>query len=112
MPSHFRYAAEKFAAARRSLMLPHPRGESQSIASAFHECFLGLKDLPRNALDANARKWVGELDELMNTDGVPEDPRGTSYMKAERLSVEEKFTLSSVVDELADWFDREDENAH
>jgi hypothetical protein len=107
MRLRFSYAAEKFGAARRGLMLPHPKGESQSVAGAFHECSLGLKDLPRQALDENARKWVGELEELMNTDGIPEDSRGAWYMKAERLTVEEKFTLSGVVDELADWFDRE-----
>ena len=52
----FAYPAEKLSAARRILMIPHPRGEAESIANAFHECSLGLHDLKRNELDDKARE--------------------------------------------------------
>ena len=89
-------------------MLPHPKGEADSIARAFHECSLGLQDLPRDGLDENARSWVARLEELMNTDGL-EDPldQGLWAVKADALTVGEKTELSNVVDSLAYWFDRE-----
>lgn len=102
----FPYQAEKFSAARSCLMLPHPKGEAESIAHAFHECHLGLHDLRRDNLDDNARNWLAKLEALMDTTGL-EDPsgRGLWAVKAERLTVDEKLELSRVVDELAAWFD-------
>ena len=87
-------------------MLPHTKGEAESIMLAFHECSLGLHDLDRDDLDENARDWVRKLEELMNTDGLndPSD-RGLWKVKAEQLSNDEKTGLSRVVDELAHWFD-------
>ena len=63
----------------------------------------------RDALDDDARKWVRELNELMNTDGL-EDPtkKGLWVIKAETLTTDDKIKLSHIVDELACWFDRED----
>jgi hypothetical protein len=86
-------------------MLPHPRGEAASIASAFHECFLGLGDLIRDDLDPDARTWIATLEALMGTTGI-QDPsgRGTWQIKAETLTEDERFTLSRTVDELAWWF--------
>jgi hypothetical protein len=103
--ARFNYAAEKFAAARRSLMLPHPRGEAASIADAFHECSLGLEDIEDDWLEEPARDWVNTLNHLMDTEGI-EDPKGlgTHQLKAERLTESEMFDLSRVVDELAWWF--------
>lgn len=46
----FGYSAEKFSDARRSLMLPHPQGEAQSIADAFFECDSGLVNLTMTIL--------------------------------------------------------------
>jgi len=66
----YSYPAEKFSTARRYLMLPHTKGEAESIMLAFHECSLGLHDLDRDDLDENARDWVRKLEELMNTDGL------------------------------------------
>lgn len=42
----------------------------------------------------------------MDTTGI-KDPagKGAWYIKAEQLTEEQKFELSSVVDELAHWFD-------
>lgn len=101
----FSYAAEKFASARSALMLPHPQGEAQSIASAFFECHIGLDRLDRSLLDDDARKWLNELDLLMSTSGL-EDPHreGLHLLKARMLSVDDQFQLSSVIDELQCWF--------
>ena len=57
--------------------------------------------------DDAARGWVTKITELMDTSGV-QDPEGRDarVVKAEGLSVDEKFELSRVVDELAHWFER------
>jgi hypothetical protein len=106
--SPFPYAAEKFAAARRSLMLPHTAGEARSIASAFHECLLGLKDIRSEDLDDNASMWVAKIQQMMDVTGI-EDPLGvgTWEMKARQLSDADKIELRNSVDELAFWFDRQ-----
>lgn len=96
--------AETFSTARRSLMLPHPRGEQDSIARAFHECRLGLHDLDRNGLDENARGRVRRLEELMATAGFADANRGAEVVEARELSLQEKFELSRIIDELAYWF--------
>jgi hypothetical protein len=99
------YQAETFSAARRTLMLPHPRGEQDSIARAFHECRLGLRDLDRNGLDENARGRVKSLEGLMAIAGLSDANRvGTGAVKARELSLEEKLELSRIIDELAYWF--------
>ena len=101
----YRYAAEKLAAARRALMAPHPDGEADSFGHAFHECDFGLHDMQFDKLDDNARSWVMTIRETMNTTGIddPQD-RGTWFLKAERLSADDKCRFSRAVDELADWF--------
>lgn len=102
----FAYASEKFSAARRCLMLPHPRGESESIAAAFHECSLCLHDLDLTELDENARLWVAKIRDLMDTTGVQDaSGRGTWAIKADGLTENEKFELSRTIDELASWFE-------
>ena len=111
MNAQFRYPAEKFAAARRALMLPHPKGEAESIVLAFHECELGLMKLPLDELDQNARSWVQTLRELMSTDVIPATSGGTWSAKAERLTEDERAMLSEVVDELAHWFRRNREGS-
>jgi hypothetical protein len=99
------YQAETFSTARRTLMLPHPRGEQDSIARAFHECRLGLHDLDREGLDENARGRVKRLEELMATAGFSDPNRvGAGAVKSSELSLEEKFELSRIIDELAYWF--------
>lgn len=102
---HYGYPAEKFRTARRILMAPHPNGEADSFARAFHECDLGLRDVCSDDLDDNARSWVRTIRQTMDTTGI-DDPqgRGKWFIKAERLSIEEKSRFSSAVDELADWF--------
>ena len=105
---NFSYQAEKFSAARRSLMLPHVKGEAQSIASAFHECSLGLLDLPTDDLDEYVRDWLNQLKDLMDTSGIDDTSGlGNWALKAEQMTADQKFELSRVIDELADWFERE-----
>jgi hypothetical protein len=103
------YQAQKFAQARSCLMLPHPMGEAQSIADAFHMCLLGLDDLDRDRLDEDAADKVRQLEVLMETTGL-EDPGGVGLfrVKAERFTNEEKSEVSELVDELASWFDDPD----
>ena len=86
-------------------MLPHPRGEAESIVGAFHECTLGLHDIRPEHLDDSARDWVRQLEGLMDDQGIS-DPGGlgTWHLKAEKLSEAEKFSVSRVIDELAHWF--------
>src|SRR4030065_562703 len=91
----FSYQAEKFSDARSLLMLPHPEGETASIASAFHECSLGLHNLNEQELDDTARVWVAKLKELMDTSGLTDpDGRGLWEVKATYLTLVEKFALS------------------
>jgi hypothetical protein len=104
----FGYQAEKFSAARRNLMLPHPRGAAQSIAGAFHACWLGLKDLQTDNLDEGVQNWLEKLEDLMDTSGIEDTSgRGKWVLKAEQLTEEQKLELSRVIDELAHWFTRE-----
>ncbi len=102
----YTYASEKFATARRSLMLPHPDGDTKSIADAFSECFLSLRTFIHDDLDDGARTSLRKLEELMGTTGL-DDPlhRGLYTIKAERLSLDQKAELSREVDYLASWFD-------
>lgn len=102
---HNKYPAEKLAAARRILKAPHPNGEADSFAHAFHECDLGLRDMRAEDLDDSARSWLRTIKQAMDTTGI-DDPqgRGRWFVKAEKLSIEEKSRFSSAVDELADWF--------
>lgn len=99
------YQAETFSTARRALMLPHPRGEQDSIARALHECRLGLRDLDKDALDENARGRVRRLEALMAAAGISDtDHVGAGAVEASELSLQEKFELSRIIDELAYWF--------
>jgi hypothetical protein len=103
----FAYQAQKLSEARRALMLPHPRGEAESIAGAFQACSAGFDNLDPDTLDYKARGWFSKITELMETSGI-EDPagRGTWAVKAEGFTNDQKLELSRAVDELAHWFDR------
>lgn len=101
----YKYAAEKLAAARRALMAPHPDGEADSFGHAFLECDFGIRDVQLDKLDDNARTLIATIRRLMDTTGIddPQD-RGTWFLKAERLNVDDKCQFSRAIDELADWF--------
>jgi hypothetical protein len=102
----FRYPSEKLLDARRSLMLPHPEGEAQSIADAFSICRRGFDHLNPDDLDDDARRWFTKLGELMDTSGV-QDPegRGTFVVKASGFSLEQRRELSDAVDQLTEWLE-------
>ena len=101
----YSYAAEKFAAARRCLMLPHSRGEAASIADAFHECHLGLHELDRAELDDSADSWLRKLDALMDVSELASQGDGGQWQqKAETFTTDQKLELSILIDELAYWF--------
>lgn len=105
----FEYAASKLSTARRILMLPHPQGEVDSLANAFHEISLGLHDIDRSALDESARGWVKILDEIMDTDGLSDPEKvGLWTVKARTLNELELLDFSMAVDELQHWFDRQE----
>ena len=103
------YQTQKFAAARSALMLPHPNGEAESIAIAFHEIHHALHQFDRSRVnDGSAIKWLDVVDALMDATGIVDpDGQGLALLKARRLTTEEKFGLSKAVDELAHWFQRE-----
>jgi hypothetical protein len=103
----YHYAAEKFSAARRYLMLPHPQGEAEAIMRAFHECSLGLNNLDKKGIDEYAVNLIEKLEEFMNTDGLNDPNRsGLWTIKAEQLSIDDKMAVSRLVDELAYIFDQ------
>ena len=88
-------------------MLPHSRGEAESIAEAFEVCDRGFHHLNPDDLDDNARSWFKKITQLMDTSGLQDpDRRGTWLVKAESLSVDQRIELSNAVDELAHWLDR------
>ena len=74
IPDDFSFAAEKLAQARRPLMAPHRHSEDARYVNAFHECSLGLRRIPRDDLDENARGWVAIIEEASDTTGIS-DPR-------------------------------------
>ena len=57
--------------------------------------------------DDNARAWLRKLDGLMESAGLsdPSD-EGLWTVKARSLSLDQRLELSSITDELANWFDR------
>ena len=104
----FAYASEKFSAAMRALMLPHPRGDADSIMHAFHECTLGLMGIDKDELDDFARDCVDALDDFMDpkdfSDADDAETKGAWVLKAETFSVDQKLEISRLVDSLALWF--------
>jgi len=65
-----------------------------------------LRELQTDDLDSDARDWVRRLKDLMDTSGVEDNGsgRGTSFLKAEQLTEEQKSELTAIIDELAHWF--------
>jgi hypothetical protein len=100
----YMYLAEKLGDARRALMLPHPKGETESIVNAFSECSQVLRIHSTPDLDDSARDWAETILGLMDTSQSDESAGdGTWDLKASSLSVADKFELSNAVDELASW---------
>lgn len=104
----FAYQAEKFHTARRALMLPHTRGESDAFMHCFQEISLAFHNLDRTTLDDDARGWAETLDRYMDTAGVDANPqRGAWATKADAFNPDDMSEISRTVDELAGWFDRQ-----
>ena len=86
-------------------MLPHPRGEADSVATAFFEIQLALDEFDETGLDDNSREWVGRLKDFMDISGLS-DPssEGLFTVKARTFNTDDKLEISHLVDELAHWF--------
>jgi hypothetical protein len=101
---NFGYQAERFRSAVYELMLPHPKGEEDAIARAFHECSLAFQDLDPEDLDESAREWARRLEEFMRADSAVSDHQRIWIAKAGKLSEEQKQELSACIYELNAWF--------
>ncbi len=82
---NYTYASEKFASARRSLMLPHPNGDTTAIVDAFAECSHGLHNINRDDFDGAARESVRKLEELIDGSGL-DDPELRDFHWIRRLN--------------------------
>lgn len=103
----FEHQSQRFAAARRSLMLPHRDGVTSAIASALQACNIGFRNLRPGQLDEHAAKWLDALQALIGpapTGGNPDSDREHWHARAAELDVEQQSDLSRLVDELAHWF--------
>lgn len=105
----FSYQAEKLSIARRALMLPHPDGEAASIAGAFSEISHALHRFDRSQVTDEVRDWLRKIDSFMDVTGLSDTTGEGLYMvRARSFTTDEKLELSSLVDELAHWFRRDD----
>lgn len=101
----FRPQVERFASARRCLMLPHPDGDAAAISKCFVACHAGLRSLRRGLLEPTAQQWLEQLEQLMSTETIEGDSESERlHKRAQQLSAEEQSDLSRLVDELANWF--------
>jgi hypothetical protein len=98
----YKYAAEKLAEARRSLMAPHPLGEAESFAGAFRECDQALKSIRLRDLDDGAQSWAATIARVIRGDRYEATTEDAWLARAERLTADEKRDFSSAVDQLAD----------
>jgi len=88
-------------------MLPHAEGEAESIADAFLFCDSAFETLGTIELGARERELIATITELMDTSGVNSPgSRGPWVVKAERLSYQQKLTLSHAVEALAHSLER------
>ena len=103
MTKDFGYQSEKLSQARSALMAPHPGGEEESFADAFHYCTLAFTDFDVTRVkDENASRWIEIIERLKDT-----TKEGTWVNRACAMSLEEKREFSEAVDELAHWFKRQ-----
>lgn len=101
----FAYISERFSAANKSLLPPHPNGEISSIANAFHECSHGLHEINNDDLDDETLESLNKLKNLMDTTGLSDPSLGDLFIiKAELLTPDQKAELSREVEFLANWF--------
>ena len=67
------YMSEKLSYARSCLMLPHPRGEAESVTSAMNECMHALSTVGDKRPD-DLEPYLSRLVGLIDTTGL-DDPR-------------------------------------
>lgn len=103
----FEYQREKLITAQSLLQLPHPGEEGKFIADAFGECQLALSDLKKKTLelDDDLKDLIAELEGIMDSSALT-DPynEGMNNIKAKTLSVQDKSSLSSIINDLVSWF--------
>lgn len=105
--SPYDYAAQSFGRARIDLMLPHSRGEAESIGLALGRCFEGLGDVVVEDLDDESRQSIRLLRELMDTSDVNVHGEMSTYeLRARAFGNDQKILLRNAVDQLATKFDR------
>ena len=85
-------------------MAPYLKGETDSFVYAFFECDLGMRNIRAEDLDDTARSCFQTIKQAMDTTAIDDlQGRRRCFVKAEKLSVEERSRFSLTVDELADW---------
>lgn len=90
-------------------MLPHSLGEEQSISEAFHECSAAFEHLNRSGLRDSARGWIEKIEGFMDDSNIKEPSSfGSWHDKAKTLTEDERLEFSHAIDELAHWFDDEE----
>jgi hypothetical protein len=95
------YMAQKLAAARSSLLLPHPRGIEQSVITAMFECMIGLDGL-KDERPEELEPYLSRLVDLLDTSELSDpDCIGLHIVKARMFTEDQLHQFSSTVDELA-----------
>ncbi len=114
MTHHFSYQLEKLNQARRALMLPLVADEAEHFALAFDACWLGLgrdRDVRKELTEQDPKRWIDLMLKTIDTDGMKDpDQKGTYFLKATRMTTEEKREFCDAVDNLANWFARKRSN--
>ena len=65
MDNRYKYPEQKFAQARRYLMLPTRQKENGIILEVLNECQVGLNELPTDDLDEKTQDNIAKLKELI-----------------------------------------------
>ena len=109
-PSPFVNLLEKMNLARRCLMAPHLASEDQAFADSFHACWLGLDNFDENLVAeyGDAQEWIRTIKRIIDTTGFGDPTSGGYLARVQAMTYEEKRDFSNAVDELANWFRRED----
>lgn len=94
----FGYTMQKFSQARYSLLPPHRDGLTRAIMLAKHYSREGIKHIHNQPMDATAAKQVTKLKSLVSNE------RGDSFELASRMTNENIMELSSLIDDLANYF--------
>ena len=106
---YYDYPAGKFSAARQALIPPHANGEHEALTRAFLECRLGLHRMNRSKLGDDTRSRIFALECFMDTSNFSDaDGESALTLKLKSLTADDKAEIFRLVDELANWFDRQE----